>query len=335
MKTFRRAPDRFIGPLCRFLGIASVQGRQNWWGFVFLLPALIFLFVFKFLPMVWAAGLSFTNYDLFNTNDFIGLGNYIYLFHDEEFLTSLFNSFYYVVATVIPIVILSLGLALIFAKPVLGRDVIRLAYFLPVIMSGIVIALVWKFLFHPYGLVNALLSYLGVGQINWLTDSYTAMPALIIIGVWRGTPYYMLIFLGGLLSIPQEYYDAARIDGASEIQAFVHVTFPLLRPTTLLVIVMSTIIGLKVFLNALVITDGGPAGATRVLPLLIFRTAFEYFRMGRAAAMSMVLFAIVMVFTLIQMRIFTHEESDESLGTFDGNGVGKRKGRVLCTYSQR
>jgi ABC-type sugar transport system permease subunit len=304
----QRFGGRVLKPICRFLGIASVQGRHNLWGFSFVLPALIFLIVFKFLPMVWAGRLSFYDYDLIQYNEYVGFANYIGLFHDEQFLRSLFNSFYYVAGSVLPIVILSLILALIFAQRIPGREVLQLAYFIPVIMASIVIAVVWKFLYHPYGLVNSLLHYLGIGQINWLTSSNTAMPALIFIGIWRGTPYFMLIFLGGLLCIPQDYYDAARVDGASELQVFWRITLPLLRPTILLVIVMAVIIGIKVFINPLVITHGGPAGATRVLPLLIYRTAFEYFRMGKASAMSMILFVIVMVFTLIQIRIFTYEE---------------------------
>jgi multiple sugar transport system permease protein len=293
--------------LCR-LGLATVQGKQNWWGILFLIPSMIFLIIFKLYPMLWAAELSLYDYDLIHFNAFVGLGNYIDLLRNEDFLRSLFNSAYYVAGSVVPICILSLGLALILVRRIPGREVIRLGYFIPVIMASIVIAVVWKFLYHPYGLVNSLLSYLGFGQINWLTSSRTAMPALIFIGIWRGTPYFMIIFLGGLLAIPREYYDAARIDGASELGIFRYITLPLLRPTILLVIVMAVIIGIKVFINPLVITHGGPAGATRVLPLLIYQTAFEFFKMGKASAMSIILFAIVMIFTLIQIKLFTYEE---------------------------
>jgi ABC-type sugar transport system permease subunit len=156
--------------------------------------------------------------------------------------------------------------------------------------------------------VNTILGWFGIDPIPWLRSSTWALWAIIIIGIWRATPYYMVIFLAGLQAIPREYYEAAEIDGADPWAQFRHITLPLLKPTTLLVMVMSVIVAMKVFAVPLIMTGGGPADATRVLPLFIYQTAFEFFKMGRAAAMSVFLFAAVMVFTLFQMRLFSRGE---------------------------
>ena len=168
-----------------------------------------------------------------------------------------------------------------------------MAYFLPIAMSQIVVAMVWKFMYHPYGLVNTILEFFWVGRINWLTSEATALPALIVIGIWRGIPLFAVLYLAGLQAIPKEYYEAAAIDGAGPLQRFLYVTVPLLRPTILLVIVMSLLSAVKVFLNPLVMTEGGPDGTTRVLPYFIYETGFAYFRMGEAGRRLDVLFAFV------------------------------------------
>ncbi|MGE5605974.1 MAG: carbohydrate ABC transporter permease [Bacteroidota bacterium] len=285
----------------------STWDRINRWGLLFIIPALLYFGIFKFYPMFHAFYLSFFQSDLINRPTFTGLANYISLFSDRLFLQSVGASVFYVLGTCIPIWILSLALALLVVGLGRGKNLIRLLYFIPVIMSQIPVALVWKFMYHPMGLINTFLQYFGFGQINWLTDAQLAMPALLIPGIWRGTPYFMVIFMAGLQAIPEQYYEAARIDGATGWKAFRHVTLPLLKNTTILVVIMSLIIGLKVFLNPKVMTGGGPSGATRVLPLLIYQTGFEFFKMGYASAMSMIMFAAIMFLTLIQFKIFKAE----------------------------
>ncbi|MGE5607042.1 MAG: carbohydrate ABC transporter permease [Bacteroidota bacterium] len=285
----------------------STKDRINTWGLLFIIPALLYFGIFKFYPMFRAFYLSFFQSDLINRPTFIGFNNYMSLFSDRLFLQSVGASVYYVLGTCIPIWILSLALAMVVVRLGRGRNIIRLLYFIPVIMSQIPVALVWKFMYHPMGLINTFLQYFGFGQINWLTDAQLAMPALLIPGIWRGTPYFMVIFMAGLQAIPEQYYEAARIDGATGWKAFRHVTLPLLKNTTILVVIMSLIIGLKVFLNPKVMTGGGPSGATRVLPLLIYQTGFEFFKMGYGSAMSIIMFAAIMSLTLIQFKIFRAE----------------------------
>ncbi|MBI2131799.1 MAG: sugar ABC transporter permease [Candidatus Tectomicrobia bacterium] len=281
----------------------SLRARLRWAGFLFVLPALLHLLIFKFYPMIEAARLSFFRYDLLTPPVFNGLQNYKAVWENPLFHQSFWVSAKYMFGVSLPEWFLALGLALLLNRQMPGRSLIRLAYFLPIAMSQIVVAMVWKFMYNPLGLVNTLLGFVGVGRINWLSTEETALPALIAIGVWRGIPLFGVIYLAGLQSIPKEYYEAATIDGAGPWQRFVHVTIPLLLPTILFVMVMSLLSAVKVFLNPLVMTEGGPNGTTRVLPYFIYETGFAYYRMGEAAAASMVLFAFVFGLTLIQLRL--------------------------------
>jgi multiple sugar transport system permease protein len=293
----------FVRRLSAWVGGLSIRSRLRWAGFLFVLPALIHLATFKFYPMLDASWLSFHRYDLMSSPVFNGLRNYQALWENPLFHQSFWVSAKYMFGVALPEWFLALGLALLLNRQIPGRSLIRLAYFFPIAMSQIVVAMVWKFMYHPHGLVNTILEFFWIGRINWLSTEETALPALIIIGIWRGIPLFAVLYLAGLQSIPKEYYEAAAIDGAGPLQRFLHITVPLLLPTILLVIVMSLLSAVKVFLNPLVMTEGGPNGTTRVLPYFIYETGFAYFRMGEAAAASMVLFAFVFVLTLINLRL--------------------------------
>ena len=280
--------------------------RQRWTGFLFVLPALVHLVLFKFYPMAQAFGLSFFKYDLLSRPTPTGVGNYRALWENPLFHQSLGVSVKYTLGVAVPEWFLALALALLLNRSMPGRGVIRLAYFLPIAMSQIVVALVWKFLYHPYGLVNGLLSLVSIDRVNWLSEEATALPALAAIGVWRGVPLFAVVYLAGLQAIPGEYYEASRIDGAGEWQRFRYITLPLLRPTILFVVVVSLLLAMKFFVNPLVMTEGGPNGSTRVLPYFIYETGFAFFRMGEAAAASVVLFGMAFLFTVVQFRLLRH-----------------------------
>lgn len=286
----------------------TVYGKQALFGYLAILPTLLIFAIFRFVPMGQAFVLSFTKYDLVKPPEFMGVQNFISLMSDPLFRQSAGVSLTYVVFSCVPVWVFSLALAMLFNRAIVAKNVLRTAVFLPVVMPIVVVAVVWLFMYHQNGIVNTLLSYVRVKPISWIRSSGTALWAVILIGIWRATPYYMIIFLAGLQAIPSEYYEAAQIDGASGWAAFRHITLPLLRPTTLLVMVMSIIVAMKVFAIPLVMTEGGPAGATRVLPLFIYETAFVFFNMGRASAASMFLFAVVMLFSVVQIRIFRHGE---------------------------
>lgn len=286
----------------------SLASKQAAFGYAIILPTLVILAIFRFLPMVQAFYLSLTAYDLVHPPRFVGLANFLDLVQDPLFLKSAQVSLTYVVFSVVPVLPLSLGLAVLFNRSLFIKNLLRSAIFMPVVMPAVVMAVVWTFMYQQDGVINTLLGWIGFDPIPWLRSSSTALWAVILIGIWRATPYYMVIFLAGLQAIPADYYDAAEIDGAGSWASFRHITLPLLKPTMLLVIVMNVIVAMKVFAVPMIMTGGGPADSTRVLPLFIYQTAFEFFDMGRAAAMSVFLFVGVMLFSFIQVRMFTQGE---------------------------
>ncbi len=287
------------------LGLSS---KQALFAYAIILPTLAILAIFRFLPMLEAFWLSLTQYDLVHPPKYIGLANFLDLIEDPLFLKSARVSISYVVFSVVPVLPLSLGLAVLFNRSLWIKNLLRSAIFMPVVMPAVVMAVVWTFMYQQDGVINTILGWFGIDPIAWLRSSASALWAVILIGIWRATPYYMVIFLAGLQAIPADYYDAAKIDGAGAWASFWNITLPLLKPTTLLVVVMNVIVAMKVFAVPLIMTNGGPADATRVLPLFIYQTAFEFFDMGRAAAMSVFLFVAVMLFSFVQVRMFTRGE---------------------------
>ncbi len=288
----------------------NYRWRIRLWGMAFVAPTIVFFLVFKYGPMLWAMGLSFTSYDMMKPPRWVGLENYASIVRDPIFRAALLNTLVYIAGSTVFITLVGLGLALAINTRGRGRRVCMSGMFLTNIMPILAVCLVWRFLFHPHGLVNQLLRPLGFGRIDWLTDSTLAMPAIILVTVWRFAPYFMVVFLAGLLTIPPEYYEAAEIDGADVLRRFRHLTLPLLMPVTFFVVVVAALLSARIFLMPFIITGGGPGNATRVLSMLIYETGFSYMKMGRAAAISVVLFAIVMVLTVIQMKLFTRGEGD-------------------------
>jgi multiple sugar transport system permease protein len=280
------------------------------WGAAFVLPALLFFALFKYGPMGWAFWLSFTAYDMMSRPRFVGLANFASLVGDVVFRQAVQNTLVYVVASTALIALVALLLALAINTRIPGARLCMSAIFLTNVMPIIAVCLVWRFLLHPHGLVNQLLRPFGAGRIDWLTSDATAMPAIVLVTVWRFAPYFMVVFVAALAAIPTEYYEAAAIDGARGVRRFRYVTLPLLMPQLFFVIVVAALLSARIFLMPYIITGGGPGGATRVLSMLIYETGFSYLKMGRAAAISVVLFAIVLTLTLVQMRLFMRAEED-------------------------
>lgn len=277
-------------------------------GFAFVLPTLLFFAAFKFGPMLWAVELSFTDFDMVSTPEWVGLENYEKLAQDPVFRASLLNTFVYIAGSTALIAVIGLALALAINTAVPGARACMAVMFLTNLMPIIAVTLVWRFLLHPFGLVNQLLAPFGVGRVDWLTNEDLAMPAIIAVTAWRFAPYFMVVYLAGLLAIPRDYYEAAEIDGAGALRRFAHITLPLLMPTIFFVIVVSALLSSRIFLMPYIMTGGGPGDATRVLSMLIYETGFSYMKMGEAAAISVVLFGIMLIFTVAQMRIFMRNE---------------------------
>jgi len=287
----------------------TIYRKRSLWGFLFALPAILFFIVFAYYPMISAARLSLYDWNLVSPPQFVGLENYTYIFQDGRFQKALVNTFKFVGTYAVPMWIVALSMALLFTQDFRGRGLFRTLYFVPIILSETVISIVWRLLFHPQGAVNAIISPFTGGQtVPWLTDGNYAFIALVIVAIWRVFGYYMIIFISGLQNIPQEYYDAARVDGGNRIQVFRFVTMPLLLPTTVFVVIISLLNGFQAFVYQYLITRGGPNDSTNVLGYLIYQEAFTNLNMGRAAAISLVLFAILVTLTFIQLYLIRRRE---------------------------
>lgn len=270
----------------------------------FLLPNFIGFLFFIGIPIVASFGISFTEWDLLSDPTWVGLDNYRALLDDKAFWGALGHTFYFILGYIPLVMAGALCIALILNQKVKGITFFRAAYFVPVISSWVAVSLIWKWLFNPaYGLVNYVLSLVGVSGPAWLQDPNWAMPAIILTSVWKDLGFVMVIYLAGLQGISKSYYEAADIDGASAWKKFWHITLPLLAPTTFFVTVISLINSFQVFDQVMIMTNGGPAGSTSVIVERIYNHAFRYFEMGYASAISWVLFFIIFAITLIQIRI--------------------------------
>ena len=292
-------------PVPRRAGSLRAQRRREVIeAYLYLLPTFVGLILFSLGAIVVSVGISFTDWNVLQPPHWVGLSNYVRLFSTPLNWQVFGNTLYYM-GVIVPVgTALALGLALALNRGLRGIVVLRSLYFLPVISSTVAVSLVWGWLYNQqFGLINYLLSLVGITGPAWLADTRTAMPAVIIMSIWKGLGYNMVIFLAGLQGIPQELYEAAAIDGAGAWARFRYVTLPLVSPTTFFVVVLSTIAAFQVFDQTYVMTGGGPAYSTTTLALFIYQNAFQWFHMGYAAALSYVLFAAVAVVTLVQFRV--------------------------------
>jgi multiple sugar transport system permease protein len=285
--------------------------QKNLWGFLFALPAMVFFALFAIYPIGRTFYLSFFDYSVVEKPRYVGLDNFRHIVGDARFNDSLLNSFRYVAFTYIPVWILALLLALALNSKIRGRGFFRTIYFVPVVMSWVVVSVIWKLIFHRQGLVNTLfLDPIGLAPRNWLTDVDLAPNAIVIMSIWKEVGFFMVVFLAGLQNIPSDYYEAAKVDGSNGLQAFRYITLPLLQPTILFCTVIGLITGLQVFIPQFVMTQGGPVDATLVLTLNIYQTAFVFLDGGKAAAMSVVLCAIIAAVTLVQFKLYRARAND-------------------------
>lgn len=268
-------------------------------------PAIAIIGTFTLFPIFYSSYLSLTDWDgLSPTINFVGLGNYSKLIHSEVFWSSIRVTLYYAMGVSIISVILGLTLASLINRTS-GRfaSFYRVIYFIPVVTSFVAAAVVWKSLFSPSGFLSDTFRSFGFSPPNWLADLTWAMPALILVGVWSRLGFNTVISLAGLQSIPRAYYEKAKIDGAGALNRFRFVTLPLMKPIILLLLVMSLVDAFLIFDLAYVMTGGGPLGATNVVGLLLYKNAFRYYKMGLASAIGVMVFAIILIITLVQMRL--------------------------------
>ncbi|KAA0227606.1 sugar ABC transporter permease [candidate division KSB1 bacterium] len=278
--------------------------------YFFLAPALIPIFVFFFVPALAAFLLSFTDFDIYSLGNFeyarfVGLKNYRQLLDDPLFWKSMANTFYYVLIGGPLSIAASLGTALLLnSKLVRFRSFFQTVYFAPVVTTLVAVAVVWRFLYHPrFGLLNYALSFFGIAPIDWLGDPVWAMPAIILMSIWKNFGYNMIIFVAGLQNIPTQLYEAARMDGADTWQQFKSITLPMLAPTTVFVSIIAMIGNFQLFTEPYVMTQGGPVNSTLSIVLLMYQQGFRWWNLGYSAAIAFVLFGVILLGSLIQSRL--------------------------------
>ncbi len=267
---------------------------------LFILPAIIGMFVFIIIPVICSFSLSFVDWDLLNEMSFVGLNNYKQILTDKSFLEVLSNTFIYTISVSVFGVIIPLILACILNSKIRGSEFFKAALFIPYITPMIVIALVWQWIFDPnIGLANQILHT----HLNWLYDKHLAMPVLILVSVWKLIGYNVIIFLSGLATINQDLLEASKIDGANFLQTFKNITIPLLSSTIFFVIVITSISSFQAFDLIYMMTQGGPENSTMVLVYSIYKYAFQNFEVGKASAVAYILFSIIFVLVLAQWKL--------------------------------
>ena len=295
----------------------NLRRRQAMWGYIFLMPALVLFLFIVLYPMLRAFQFSFFRWPLgVPEKTFLGVGNYRELLtNDPLFVRSVRNTLLFTVGSVVPTLGLGLGVALLLNRQGLRwRGTLRTAFFIPVVCSLVAVSFVWRWLLEPsFGMVNSLLRIVGIDGPGWLADPSWALPAIMLVSVWRDLGYYMVIFLAGLQTIPRELNEAARVDGAGPWQGFWRITLPLLNPSIVLAAVVGVISGLQLFTQVYVMTGspdqlpGGPSNSTRSIVLHIVQSAFRPLEMGYAAAAGFILFVMIMVVTLVQMKVIQRQ----------------------------
>lgn len=285
--------------------------RKQWSAYVFLAPGLLLFAVFTLFSFGYAFYLSFHEWNILEpAKPFVGLDNYERLFGDRRFRQAIVNTFYYTAVSVPLTMIFGLMIALLLNNQIKARGLFRTLYYIPVITPLVVAAIIWKWVYNgDFGLLNYYLIKFNLinEPLLWLSDKNLAMPAVILMSVWKSVGFAMVVYLAGLQAIPEDFYDAAKVDGASRLRQLKDITVPLLSATTFFLVVISVLGSFQVFTQIFIMTSGGPVGRTSTIVYEIYTTAFKQFEMGYASAMAYVMFAIMLVFTLLQMRFVYRE----------------------------
>jgi multiple sugar transport system permease protein len=288
---------------------ASILDRDRVAAWIFLAPALILLGIFLLWPIAYLFYLSFTNGSFTPKGlEWIGFRNYWRLFTDSDFWQVIGNTIYFIIATVIPAVIIPLGLAVLLNRSIAFRGALRAAYFIPSITSLVAVGLGFRWLFQTEGPINDLLLQLGIEPIPWLSSTVWAMPVLILLSIWKQIGFNLVVFLAGLQIIPQSRYEAAELDGAGAWAKFWYITLPGLKPTLVFATVTTAIFTLRSFEQVYTITNGGPLNSTNLLVYYIYEQAFSRFEFGYAAAAATVLLGIAFLFVYLQLKVWKEED---------------------------
>ncbi len=277
--------------------------RNDKEAYIMILPAYLIFTVFILIPIVMVLYYSLTDFNMYQIPDFLGLKNYVNLFHDEEFLGSVKNTLFYTVVTLTVQLSFGLFLAVLLYRKSRAVPFFRTALYLPNVMSMVCVSMVWLWLYNPnFGLLNSILKMIGLPPQQWLINPDQAMLCIIVIGIWKNCGYSMVIFLGGLTGIPYSLYEAAELDGAGAIRKFINITWPMLRPTTFFLLVTGIVNSFAVFEQVNIMTDGGPLNRTTTVVHQIYRRGFLEFKMGYASAMAVLLLIFSLVVTMLVFK---------------------------------
>lgn len=277
-------------------------------GYLFVLPSLLFLAIFVVYPILSAFYLSLHRYTLLEAPVWNGLTNYWLLLDDSRFFQALVNTLFFALMTVPAGTVISLLLAVLINLPLRGITFFRTAYYLPVVTSFVAVSFIWLWIYEPqFGVLNRILETLGLPTSAWLRDPNMALFSIALLSIWKNAGYNMIIFLAGLQGIPEYLYEAAEIDGAGPVQRFWHITVPMLSPTTFFVFIVYFIGALQMFVQAWILTQGGPLDSTLTVVYLVYQNGFEFLKMGYAAAMSVILFVFITLITYINTRIVNYD----------------------------
>jgi multiple sugar transport system permease protein len=284
------------------------RARREWSAYVFLAPGLILFSIFTVFALGFAFYLTFHEWSIIEPDKpFVGLDNYKAMIEDERFRRSIINTLYFTGASVPLGMIVGLAIALLLNQPLRGRGILRTLYFLPVVTPFVVVAIIWKWLYNgDFGLFNFYLLKTGLidEPLAWLADKQLAMPSIVLMTVWTSVGFSMVVYLAGLQAIPEELYEAARVDGAGAWARLRHITIPLLAPTTVFLAVMGIIGSFQVFTQIFVMTSGGPVDKTTTMVFFIYESAFKFYEMGYASTLAFVLFLMLLAFTALQLRLY-------------------------------
>lgn len=277
-------------------------------GYLFVLPYVIFFLAFVAYPLVFSLILVFHRWNIVTPMEWIGLKNFVYLVHDALFLRSLGNTLTFLLIHIPLQIVFALLLAVLLNSRIRLRGFFRALYFLPVVVSGVAVTILWQQLYsYDYGVLNGLLNAVGLPSIPWLVNSSWAMPSIAIMATWKNIGIYIVLFLAGLQNIPGELYEAASLDGATKARQFLHITLPMLNPTIIVIVVLSTIGGFSLFIEPYVLTGGGPMQSTLSGMLYIYNQAFYFNHMGYAATLGFVFALVILVVVLLQRKFIESE----------------------------
>ncbi|MFP5115399.1 carbohydrate ABC transporter permease [Bacillaceae bacterium C204] len=293
--------------------INKARRREALSGYLFIVPNLLAMFVFVVIPILTSLVLSFTNWDLLNPPQFVGLENYTKkMMEDDQFWISLKHTAVFSLITIPVGITLSLFFALLLNQAIKGVNIYRAVVFLPVVISMISISMVWRWVFNTdVGILNYLLNFFGIDPIGWISDEKFALVSVAIVAIWKSIGFNMVILLAGLKNVPPHLYEAAKIDGAGTMTKLFKITIPLLTPSLFFVTIMSIIGSFQVFDVVYMITGGGPGDSTRVLYYWLWQNAFNFFQMGYASALAWVVFILLFIVTLLQMKFFGNKVNYE------------------------